>query len=425
MAVQIIETKKQPIIEIENCNGDLEIRPWMELAVRASGEYEFENKEGDLLFKSSEDLRLDIPEGSNLKIGTISGDLVVKNINGEISINNVLGDAVLTNLNLVKINEVHGDLSAKSLQGPIYVELIDGDVLLRNIGNDVSIAQINGDLAGYFINGAVSLKQVTGDVSLRTINGDIDIDLIRRDVNLRNLGGVCNIKKTLGDIRLMGGLAAGKHEFAAGGDIVVRWPVHAPIDLLAQGAEIKNKLPLMDVKDMESGFSGHIGDGETVVQLTAGGKILLKEAQLIDEKWNSGSDESFGMDFMVDLAGIGERVSAEVNHHLSKMTNQLENHFGPEFAQNISNKVTQQAERAARQAERAADKARKFAEREATRADRWNQATSSSKPHPSPPKPEPTPNKTSTEEQLKILKMVENGTITPEDATILLEALEG
>jgi hypothetical protein len=223
----------------------------------------------------------------------------------------------------------------------------------------------------------------------------------------------------------MGGLAAGSHEFVAKGDIVVRWPANAPLDLVAKAAEVRSKLPLQNIKELDDGLTGHLGDGDTAVSLIAGGEILLKESQLINEKWNTGPQEAFGMDFMVDLADLGERVSAEVDLHMARMTNQLETHFGPEFAQNISDKVSQQAEKAAHKAEKAADKARRYAEREVARAERRYQRPGTVKTSPMPPEAKVTKNKASTEEQLKILKMVEKGTISPDEANTLLETLEG
>jgi hypothetical protein len=146
---------------------------------------------------------------------------------------------------------------------------------------------------------------------------------------------------------------------------------------------------------------------------------VLNEGRLVDEKWENDQKEAFDMDFMNDLANLGERVAAEVNHHMARFGTELETHFGPEFAQNISEKVSWQAEKAARKAEAAAEKARHYAEREAARAAKY------APPPPRPPnKQEATKVKATAEEQLKILRMVEKGTISPDEASTLLEALE-
>ncbi len=430
MTTQRIETGKAPLVEIEDCAGDLIIRPWMELAVQARGDFQVEQLDDSLQFHSIGDLRIDVPEDSSLKVGTVSGDLMVKNIHGELSITEGQGDVILNNLGVAKIGIVQGDLSVKNITGPLSAETIHGDVVIRSIDNGLSIGHVSGDFGAYFVKGSVNLKRIEGDINLRTINGDIEISYGQRDANFRNIGGCCSVESVQGDIRLLGGLPPGNHYFSAQGDIVVRWPTNAPLDLVAKAVNIQNRLPLLDVKELEDGLVGHLGNGDTAVTLSAGGRILLKESQLIDEKWKTSPEENFEMDFMVDLVNLGERVSTEVTQHMARMTDQLENYFGPEFAQNISDKVSQQAESAARKAEKAAEKARRYAEKEAARAERhYYQRPVSVRTPPSPPAPppaqEPPQNKVSSEEQLKILKMVEKGTISPDEANTLLEALEG
>lgn len=130
------------------------------------------------------------------------------------------------------------------------------------------------------------------------------------------------------------------------------------------------------------------------------------------------------MDFMIDFTDLGTRISAEVSQSMANLTKELENSFGPDFAQNISEKVSQQAEKAARQAEAAAEKARRYAEREASRAGRYQSRASYSPRQKQPAKPGAPPIKVSSEEQIKILRMVEKGTISPAEAATLLEALE-
>jgi len=424
MTKERIETIKNPYIEVANCAGDLAIRTSAELAVKIKGEYQLEEVEAGIVLNAHGDLRLMVPEGSTIKVGSVRGDFLVKGIQGEVVLREINGDAVLANLNQVKVSNVHGDLSVKNLQGPLSVENIFGDAVIRNVDGTISIGIVYGDFAAYYINGTVWLRQGMGDVNLKTINGEVSIEAGHRDVNLRNLGGPCSILDVQGDIRLRGGLGPGEHSFIAMGDIVLRWPVTAPLELVAKAPEISNRLPLEDLKELDDGIVGHLGEGETVVSLTTGGRIVLKEDQPFDEKWEADQQEAFDMDFMIDLANLGERVSAEVNHHMARMTSELETHFGPEFAQNISEKVSQQAEKAARKAEQAAEKAHKYAEREAARAERSRQQRVRYAPSPPRPSKEDEPvGKASSSEQLQILRMVEKGTISPDEASTLLEAL--
>jgi hypothetical protein len=109
-------------------------------------------------------------------------------------------------------------------------------------------------------------------------------------------------------------------------------------------------------------------------------------------------------EFGVNMAGISSRIETEISNHLSRLSRDLESKFGEDFAQRMTARV--------------AHKADKMAER-ARRRDFRGRPSNGFSTGPTPPKPA-----ASTEEQLKILKMVENGKITPQEASMLLEALE-
>ncbi len=249
MAKERIETGKMPQITVTDCAGDLVIRPWMELAVQVQGEYLAKQVEAGHTFSANGDLRILVPEDAILMVQNVRGDLSIKSIRGDVSLGNIHGDSILVNLGTVKAGEIHGDLSAKNLAGPLSIESVHGDAVVRNIDHMVSAAVVHGDFAAYYINGDVQLDQVEGDINLRTVNGEVSINKGARDVNLRNLGGVCAVQHAHGDIRLKGGLCEGEHTFTASGDIVVRWPANVPIQVVAKAPDVRNRLPLEDVKE--------------------------------------------------------------------------------------------------------------------------------------------------------------------------------
>jgi hypothetical protein len=111
-------------------------------------------------------------------------------------------------------------------------------------------------------------------------------------------------------------------------------------------------------------------------------------------------------DFGVDLAGIGSRIETEVIAQVSRLSQELERKFGADFGQQIAQKVARKAERAAAKGRPRYDRNKVYAG-----AGEFTQ-------------PSPAKKSASTEEQLKILKMVETGKISSEEARMLLEALE-
>jgi hypothetical protein len=252
-----------------------------------------------------------------------------------------------------------------------------------------------------------------GDFSLRNVGGDINLGQIHRDVNLRNIGGLVKVANVHGDIRLTGGLAPGKHHLKADGDIVLRWPENAPLHLEATAPKIRNRLNLTDLVEEEGRLTGRIGEGETFLILEANGRIILKDVQPTKE-W----EDFDGTEFDFDFSGIGEKISSEIASRMQDFSTRIEHNFGPEFAA----RMEEQALKAAAKAEKAAAKAVQQVEKTA-RHMRWQNDHTMWKPAtPSAPGKEP---QATAEEQLKILKMVEKGIISPDEAGTLLEAIEG
>ena len=423
MAQEQYTVTASPQVTITACHGDLVIRSWTDTAVLVKGDtYQVEETENGLNISSDSDLKLMVPHDTSLAVEEASGDFVLKNVTGDISLQQIHGDAVLVGVGNVKIKQINNDLSAKNLQANLSADEIRGDAILRNV-NNITVTTISGDISGRFINGAVHISDAGGDIGLRTVNGDVTIEKGQRDVNLRNLGGKNNISGIAGDIRLRGSLTPQEHTFAAERDIIVRWPQGEPINFTATAPVINNRLALD--KEVEDGDTliGRIGDGDSQVTFKANGRIQLKETNVVDPQWDSGENED--MDFSFGFENIGAEIGRQVSEQMNRFSEQIESKFGPDFAQKISEKISQKAEQAAAKAERAAERAQRQAEREAARAQRQTERQTRWTNHANTTtEAAPERKKASKEEQLKILNMVENGVISPEEANTLLDALE-
>ncbi len=417
MSNERIEVGKQPLITITDCQGDLVVRSWAETAVLIKGdECEVTDTEGGLTLSTHGDLTLMVPLASSVAVQGVQGDFVVKKVQGSISLQEVSGDAQIMQTGATKIGSVHGDLAAKGLTGSFSAEEIYGDAAIRQC-DDLAIGTVYGDLLGHSIRGAAHINTVMGDITLRGISGDVTIEQGHRDANLRQLDGDANsAANVMGDIRLQGPLNPGKHTFTAMGDIVLRWPVGGDLSVTAVAPHIKNRLFLEGVTEEEGTLTGAMGDGSAVVSLQANGRIELKESRASHGKWGGTEEFTYDFDFDFDLAGFGEMINEKFVTQIDQIAVDLETKFGPEFSEKIAHK----AEQAAAKAEKAAEKAMRRAERQMKRS--WPGRPPAPPRAPKPPAP-PKP-KASSEEQLKILKMVEKGIISPEEAGTLLEALE-
>jgi hypothetical protein len=217
-----------------------------------------------------------------------------------------------------------------------------------------------------------------------------------------------------GDIRLYGGLISGDHQLTAEGDIVLIWPEDAPLNLTAAAAAIRNRLELQDTTEMEGTLSGRLGDGKTNMQLAAGGQIVLKPSVSLD--WDFSGEETDGFSFDMDFGGLAEQISAQISSRVEALSSRLEEKFGEDWGRTVeakASKAAQKAEEAMRRAEKAMKQSR--------RAPAAPGAFASSPP---PPAPAAKQNPVTEAEQLKILRMVEQGIITPDEASTLLEELE-
>lgn len=396
------ETGKAPAVTIADCAGDLIIKGWLQNAVQVRGEHTGEEGPEALTLNAGGSLTLWVPVRTALVLQSIAGDAMIKGVEGGVQVVQVMGDLAIKNLASAQVTTIHGDFSARNVDATLDVASVMGDTALRGV-HDVNVSTVHGDLAVRYAEGNIQIDEVGGDIALHTVSGDVTVSTAQRDVNLNNLGGMLNLKDVHGDVRLKGGLAAGKHHCTAQGDIVIRWPLEAPVNLEVSAARVVNRLPLQDVVEEGGSFSGRIGDGETTLILEAMGRVVLKEVYM--HEW----DVEFGAEFAemgADLSGLGEQISSEIGERMAEFSAHMQEHFGPHFAQTMAEKAAKRTEQAVKRAVRHAEKA----------ASTW-----------APPSPRTTRQKSrkaSTEEQLKILGMLEKGIISVEEAETLLKALE-
>ena len=404
MSKERIKTNESPAILIDTCEGDLTVRGWAEAAIEVKGDYQVEESAKGYRLVGQGGLRLSVPGEATLTVDHVGGDLVIRHLAGAGAVHYIQGDAALSHTGDMELGTVHGDLVGRHLIGSLAAAEINGDVSLRGV-RDSSFTAIHGDLSARLVDGHVSIESIHGDADLRTINGDVTIRQGFRDVNLTGVGGTVNVAGVTGDVRLRGGLESGDHALAARGDIVVRWPAALPLNLVASGAQVDNRIALEDVTEKKGSLTGHIGKGDTNLTVAAAGRVIVRPADTTHDSWGGHGGE-MEFDVEMEMAGMAARIEAEVNSHLARVSRDMETRFGADFGQRM-------AERMARKADKAADHLRR-------RMD--TRGRSAGPDFNAPPGPPPKP--ASTAEQLHILKMVESGKISPEEAGMLLEALE-
>ena len=411
MTKERYETGKAPRVTVAECAGDVVIKGWQENAVLVKGEHQAEVVGDEVTLRSTGSITISLPVQSELNLKNVSGDAIIRGMEGNAQIGDVMGDLALKNLGGIKIKSVYGDLSGRNVDGSLALETVMGDAALRNI-RDLSAGAVHGDLAVHYARNAVLVNEAMGDVILHTISGEVTLQRVHRDVNLNNMGGLLTVTHAHGDIRLKGSLAPGKHHCTADGDIVLRWPAGAPLNLLVSRGTVNDKLGLQGVTQDGEAYSGRLGDGDTTLVLETAGRVVLKQIEEPDWSHKFGPEfAGVGADFAdigAELAGLGEQLSSEFSTHIHELGARMEERFGHDFAQRM-------AEKAAKRTERAVKRAMRQSERMHSRATAWA---------PPPPQRPRKGAEVSAEEQVKILSMLEKGIISVEEAETLLKALE-
>ena len=415
MAKQTFTLGASPLITVADCGGSLVVQAWDrdEIALKGDNVQTEEKTEGKgLTMQSQSDLKLMVPAGTSLVVQQAHSDLLIKGVQGHILIEKALADVILRDTGDADLHEVHADLAAKNMSGQINAENVYGDVALRHVGG-ARLQTIHGDLVARQVDGDIYVGTVHGEARLGPVAGDAHVENSLSDVRMDRVSGSGSVASAQSDIRLFSLFGPGKHQFTANGDITVRWPNNRPVRILATAPKVSNRLNLTELTEKEGSFAGQIGEGEpdTTLVLTAGNRVLLKEKDLVETDWveleADGDDFTFDFDFS-RLVGLGERIASRVNERFAQFETQL----GSEMA----TKIERQVEKAVRKAERAAERAARKAERAQRRgySRSWTVETR-------PSKASAPPNR--SEEQLKVLQMLEEGKISAAEASKLLDAL--
>lgn len=419
---EIIPVVGTKTVVITVCRDDLTIRGERALDITASGDdFTFTESGEEMLFESNGRLDLRIPSQLNVTIVAAHQDMIVRYVDGEISINEANQDVMLRTTGAVNLGKVGQDVSAQNINGRFSIESVGGDLALRNIMS-ATITDAKGDLMLRNADGDVLIEKIGGDAQVHTVSGSLAVQSCGRDVNLTNLGGITAVVDVAGDIRLNGSLFEGEHTFVAENDIIVRWPDGAAIAVTATAPTIENRLELQNVIEKDNTLTGQRINGDTRVMLTSANMISLKSTHLHDAQWRTDNGTSGTIDFDFEFADLKDRISKEINTRLESL--------GPDIASKLERRVTDamsKAEAMAGKAQKKADKAMKQAQQQQRSASYGGarptkpKAPLTPKP-PTPPQPPASSDKSG--ERLQVLKMLQEGLISADEAATLLNALK-
>jgi DUF4097 and DUF4098 domain-containing protein YvlB len=312
----------------------------------------------------------------------------------------------------IEAETVGGDMRATNITGGLLIRTVGGDVGLRGVGT-ATFETIGGDLHA---------RKGTGDLSLDRLGGDALVDRISGDVRLRSVGGDLSLRRVDGLVEVaVGGDAAlsfttlGEEKISvnAGGDLSCNLPDDASAQVHIQaGGDVHVSKTSSEVTRSEGKVVHKFGEGETEIQLNAGGDI-----------WVGGAEGAGDLDFTSLGSTIAQQVETEIEAGMAEMEASLEA-ISSGLGAFESDRIGEQVRRAVSRARRNADRARRKAHKDILKARRathgrrlrvdFDLDVGDKGKHV-----------VSDEERLAILRMLEKGTITVDEAENLLQALEG
>ena len=363
-----LETSPRPSVHLQHAEGDLVIKGWAqtEIVCKTDSETPPFQVDGETVTISLEgDATLYLPYESTLHLEACAGDLRIKAIQGLVEVAACHGSLDVRDGGELHVTGVQGDFSARRMRANLHLETIGGDALVKDVDGQFAAQAIGGDLR---------LRDVNGGISAVT-------------------GGDANVR--------FAPVPWQAYRIEAGGDILCRLPEDASANLELHSG--KQEIRLRLAKGSETLPQAHhqlvLGEaqGAPSVYLQAGGRLTVRqnpESQSIEKM---PGDLALQIESQV-LAQL-DLAEAQLDAQLSDLAAQLGGTPLPDEIHRRTQERLQQARQRIRHKMARLQGARQRA----------------AKPH------EPV----SEEERLIILRMLQEGKITSEEAERLLAALEG
>lgn len=405
MWTKTVETTLSPALVVEGSVGDLTVQgidePRLTISLSEDAGAVSFRPEGETIFLTLRaDARLACPRQTRLTLSAVRGDLRLGRVLGSLQVGTVSGDAVMRQVGPVEGGEIYGDLSIHGAAGPVSIGEVFGDARLREVDGPLTVGAVRGDLHAAGLRGGATVGTVGADLILRPpyVSGAV-------------------------------------YRFSVGGKAHVVIPADAGLRLILRaGGRIRSTVPGLALTEEQDAMVGVLGDGGALLEIAAAGHILLVPEIAEEAEWGPWATGMEGIGAAVEAsiaqamatmeARLAEALRAvdseEIRRQVERATERAREAI-ERYARRAQEAAEREAERARRQAEREAERARREAERariQAERAQRRWQRASGQRPQPARPA-------AIDEEILRVLRLVEEGKITPEQAAELIAALEG
>jgi hypothetical protein len=394
-AVQTFQSGPTPVLAIHSVEGNLNLAGWdrPEVQVRVDGDDDaltIEQHDGTFTIECEDNLWLRVPVQTAVTIGVVEGNASISLLLGGLTIETIEGSAAIQSVGAFNAACIEGNFAARLIAGELAVKMVEGNAQIAKVAGGVQLDMVQGNLVLDESSGAIDVT-VEGNAKVQTMLAEGQHCTVRAEGNItcdvpHNAGGVFSLKadgairiRNFGDERTM---RSGEVNFE-------RQPAHARITLAADG------------------------------------NILLRGAQprAFDAAEFSSTIED---EMAMRSVEIAQQISAQIESQVNELSRQLDDKLSrlgnnEEFAVTIQERVQSAMRRAE---EKLAEAMRKMEQRTQESESRRRKGNWPAPPPP-PAAPKPKRSPATDEERMMILRMVEQGKLSVEQAESLLAALNG
>ena len=354
----------------------------------------------------------------------------------------------------IAVESVRGNVQVEEIKGPVTAGTAHGNVELSAVG-PTALEQVSGNLRVRRAQGDLRVQTVKGNAEIRQVEGSLSLDRVDGNLEAVGLQGGLVAEQVRGNVRLGPPFSPGMaYRLSSHGNLTFSLPAESSLRLSLQArGNLVSHVPNLVLEKTNGEATGTLGAGEASLEAQAKGNITLRlpewgEGMAAEAPfgagsgwpWEEGPAAGIPFDFMADVEGLEEQIEARISEAMADMNAHLEESLSRIGDERLREQARRQAERAAERARRAAERAtervrrrveregervRQKAEQDAERSRMWAERAERRWQRASGERPRPKPEPVTDEERMRILRMVEEGKITPQQAADLLAAMEG
>ena len=413
-------------IHLTGCIGDLAVAagPEGQVVARCEDRDSLEiRRDGDTFtIRARSNCSVICPHDTQVVVGAVGGSLSAEALTGRFEVESVSGNLKLGQVGDISVGQVNGNVRARQLNGSFMIQLGRGNVKIYGAAGELSLGHIGGnllvrdagaDLRAESVGGNVKVYGAQGALVLGRIDGNLLVRDSGDDVRAEWVGGSVSLEPSP---LLLQSIAV-----QSGGNVKIRLPEGANVRArLRAGGGVRSNVDGVTTTEEDGTTSVLLGSGDADLAVEAAGYVSLQPREVLAEM---GPFPSFGM--FDDLDEVRFEIELSIAKTMAAVEARLEDKLTGISDRETRERVKNAEERAMGATRAAYEKARRQAEREAERARlraeraerRWQRVSGKRQPQRKA--------KVTDEERLRVLRMVEEGKIAPDQAIDLLAALEG